>query len=115
VGGVRHNCKVTLSHYAVCNNTQRIELCVQLGTALNYQRPRNVIQFILAVVMEEVYFLFYFNMTYLLTAIRLKPSRSSTAHIYTQAMHRSTQWNAIHKTYITMKVHEQNQKNLILT
>jgi len=35
-------------------------------------------------------------MIYLLTAIGLTPSGSSTVHIiYTQIMHRTTQWNRI--------------------
>ena len=46
-------CKGTLSHYAVCNNnTQCIELWVQLGTTLNYQGQRNMKQFSMAVIME---------------------------------------------------------------
>jgi len=32
-------------------------------------------------------------MIYLLTAIGLTPSGSSTVHIYTQTIHRTTQWN----------------------
>jgi len=32
-----------------------------------------------------------FDMIYLLTAIRLTPSGSSTVHIYTQTIHRTTQ------------------------
>jgi len=34
----------------------------------------------------------------LLTAIWLTPSGSSTVHIYTQIIHRTTQWNRIHRT-----------------
>jgi len=37
-------------------------------------------------------------MMYLLTAIGLTPGGSGTAHIYTQTIHRTTQWNGIHKT-----------------
>jgi len=36
-------------------------------------------------------------MTYLLTAVGLTPSGSSTVHIYTQTIHR-TQWNRIPNT-----------------
>jgi len=31
-------------------------------------------------------------MVYLLTAVGLPPGGSSTVHIYTQTIHRSTQW-----------------------
>jgi len=34
----------------------------------------------------------------LLTAIGLTPGGSSTVHIYTQTVHRTTQWNRIHRT-----------------
>jgi len=34
----------------------------------------------------------------LLTAIGLTPGGSSTVHIYTQTLHRTTQWNRIHRT-----------------
>jgi len=34
-------------------------------------------------------------MVYLLTAIGLTPGGSSTVHIYTQTIHRTTQWNTI--------------------
>jgi len=37
-------------------------------------------------------------MIYLLTAIGLTPGGSSTAHIYTQTIHRATQWNTIPST-----------------
>jgi len=36
----------------------------------------------------------------LLTAIGLTPGGSSTVHIYTPTIHRTTQWNRIHRTYI---------------
>jgi hypothetical protein len=35
---------------------------------------------------------------YLLTAIGLKPSGSSALHMYTQTVHRTTQWDRIHRT-----------------
>jgi hypothetical protein len=35
---------------------------------------------------------------YLLTAIGLTPGGSSTVHIYTQTIHRTTQWNRVHRT-----------------
>jgi hypothetical protein len=34
-------------------------------------------------------------MIYLLTAIGLTPGSDSTVHIYTQTIHRKTQWNTI--------------------
>jgi len=37
---------------------------------------------------------------YLLTAIGLTPGGSSTVQIYTQTIHRTTQGNRIHRTYI---------------
>jgi len=37
-------------------------------------------------------------MIYLLNAIGLTPSGSSTVHIYTQTIHRSTQWDRIPRT-----------------
>jgi len=33
------------------------------------------------------------GMLYLLTAVGLTPGGNSTAHIYTQTIHRTTQWN----------------------
>jgi len=36
-----------------------------------------------------------YNVVYLLTAIGLTPGGSSTVHIYTQTIHRITQWNRI--------------------
>jgi len=36
-----------------------------------------------------------YDMKYLLTAIRLTPGGSSAVHIYTQVIHRTTQWNRI--------------------
>jgi hypothetical protein len=46
----------------------------------------------------------------LLTAIGLTPGGSSTVYIYTQTIHRTTQWNRIHRTYITIKIHKHNYK-----
>jgi len=39
-----------------------------------------------------------FDMIYLLTAVGLTPSGSSTVHIYTQTIHRTTQLTTIHRT-----------------
>jgi len=39
-----------------------------------------------------------YDMIYFLTAIGLTPGGSSTVHIYTQTVHRTTQWNRIHRT-----------------
>jgi len=36
----------------------------------------------------------------LLSAIGLTPDSSTTVHIYTQTVHRTTQWNRIPRTYI---------------
>jgi hypothetical protein len=46
-------------------------------------------------------------MIYLLTAIVLTPSGSSTAHIYTRTIHRTTQGkqNIQNRTYITTRIH----------
>jgi len=41
-------------------------------------------------------------MIYLLTAIGLTPGGSSTVHIYTQPIHRTTQWNTIPRTEHTL-------------
>ena len=48
---------------------------------------------------EWVHFIWY--MIYLVTAIGLKPGGSSTVHTYTQPVHRTTQWNRIHRTQHT--------------
>ena len=53
----------------------------------------------------------YIYNIFLLTAIGLTPSGSSTVHIYTQIIHRTTQWNRIHRTFITIKIHKDNNKN----
>jgi len=37
-------------------------------------------------------------MIYLLTAVGLTPGGSNTVHIYTQTIHRTTQWNRIPRT-----------------
>jgi len=42
-------------------------------------------------------------MIYLLTAIGLTPGGSSTVHIYTQTIHRTTQWNRTHRTEHTQQ------------
>jgi len=39
-----------------------------------------------------------YDMIYLLTAVGLMPGGSSTVHIYTQTILRTTQWNKIHRT-----------------
>jgi len=39
-----------------------------------------------------------YDMIYLLTAVGMALCGSSTVHIYTQTMHRTTQWNRIHRT-----------------
>jgi uncharacterized integral membrane protein len=47
----------------------------------------------------------YENIIYLLTAIGLSPSGSSTAHIYTQKIHRTTQITT-NLTQITTNLHK---------
>jgi uncharacterized integral membrane protein len=43
-------------------------------------------------VFDDVYILFHINdMLYMLTAIGLTPGGSSTVHIYTQTIHKTTQ------------------------
>jgi hypothetical protein len=42
-------------------------------------------------------------MMYLLTAIGFSPGGGSTVHIYTQTKHRTTHWDEIHRTYVTIK------------
>jgi hypothetical protein len=46
-----------------------------------------------------------YDMLYLLTAIGLSPGGSSTVHIYTQTIHRTTKKKTIHRT--TQKYLEQ--------
>ena len=43
-----------------------------------------------------------------LTAIGLTPGGSGTVHIYTKTIHRTTQLNRIHRTYITIQIHKHN-------
>jgi hypothetical protein len=51
--------------------------------------------------------LFILIFIYLLTG--LTPDGSSTVHIYTQTIHRTTQWNNI--TYLTIRIHKHNNKS----
>jgi len=53
----------------------------------------------------------WYDIYILLTAIGLTPSGSSTVHIYTQRIHRTTQWNRIPRTYITINIHKCNNMN----
>jgi hypothetical protein len=48
---------------------------------------------------------------HLLIAIGFTPCGTSTVHIYTQTIHRTTQWNRIHRTYITIRIHKHKNKN----
>jgi hypothetical protein len=53
-------CNETLSHYVVCNNnTQHIELWVQLVTIVNYHGPRDRSHCLMAVIMvvASIYFI----------------------------------------------------------
>ena len=56
-------------------------------------------------------------MTYLLTAVGLTPGGSSTVHIYTQTVHRTTQrkQNIQNRTYITIRIHKHKNKNTQIT
>ena len=48
-----------------------------------------------------------YDMIYLLTAVRLTPGGSSTVHIYTLILHRTTQIKTIHRTtQITTEQHK---------
>ena len=49
-------------------------------------------------------------MTYLLTAIGLPPGGSSTVHIYTQRIHRTTQNNTTKYTEQHNKIHRTTQQ-----
>jgi hypothetical protein len=51
--------------------------------------------------MIYIYDMISYDMIYLLTAIGLTPGGSSTVHIYTQTVHRTTQWNRIHRNLYT--------------
>ena len=54
---------------------------------------------------------------YLLTAVGLAPGGSSTVHIYTQTIHRTTQLkqNIQKGTYITIRIHKHNNTNTQFT
>jgi hypothetical protein len=52
-----------------------------------------------------------YDMIHLLTAIGLAPSGSSTVHVYTQTIHRTTQRNRIHRTE-HIRIHKRNNKNM---
>jgi hypothetical protein len=52
-----------------------------------------------------------YDMIYLLTAIGLSPGGSSTVHIYTQTIHRTTQGNNTqNRTYVAIRIHKHNNK-----
>jgi hypothetical protein len=53
----------------------------------------------------------WYDMIYLLTAIVLTPGGRSTVHICIHTIHRTTQWNRIYRTYITIRIHKHNYKN----
>jgi len=46
----------------------------------------------------QLQFILMLMLIYLLTAVGLSPGGSSTVHIYTQKIHRTTQWNTILRT-----------------
>ena len=47
---------------------------------------------------DMIWYDMIYDMINLLTAIGLTPCGSSTVSIYTQTIHRTTQWNRIHRT-----------------
>jgi len=52
---------------------------------------------------------------YLLTAIALTSGGSSTVQIYTQTLHRTIQWNRIHRAeHIKIRIHKYDNKNIFL-
>ena len=55
-------------------------------------------------------------LVYLLTAVWLPPGGSSTVHIYTQTVHRTTQdKNIENRTYITIRMSKHNKRILNIT
>jgi len=44
-----------------------------------------------------------YDMIYYLTAVGLTPGDSSTVHIDTQTIHRTTEWNRIHRDEHTLQ------------
>jgi len=44
------------------------------------------------------YDMIWYTIWYILTAIGLSPGGSNTVHIYTQTIHRTTQWNRTYRT-----------------
>jgi hypothetical protein len=52
----------------------------------------------------DVMYMTWYNMIYLLTAIRLTPGGSSTVHIYTQTIHRTTQNTQYLRSRTTQKL-----------
>ena len=55
------------------------------------------------------------DMINLLTAIGLTLGGSRTVHIYTQTVHRTTQWNRIYRIYIPIRFHKHNDTNTKFT
>jgi hypothetical protein len=90
-------------------NSCLLILCVFIGHTKTSRR----IMFNLAWMYLLVSIQFLSYMIYLFTAIGLTPSGSSTLHIYTKSIHRTTHWNRIHDiTYITIRIHKHNNKNI---
>jgi len=92
--------EVRSSRIEVCFNPQIDPTVVDIGMNLDVKTLISVIGAAL-----------YTDMIYLLTAIGLTPGGSSTVHIYTQTVHRTTQWKQSIQsgTYITIKIH--NNRN----
>ena len=56
-----------------------------------------------------------YDMIYLLTAVGLTPAGSTTVHIYKQKIHRTTQWNRIHRTaHKELIIHKHNNIKFII-
>ena len=56
----------------------------------------------------------WYMMYILLTEIGLTPGGSSTVHIYTQTVHRTTHWNRIHRTYIIISINKYEYINITI-
>jgi len=57
------------------------------------------------------YDMIWYDMIYLLTAIGLIHGGSNTVHIYTQTVHRTTQWKQNIQKRMYIRVHKHNNRN----
>jgi hypothetical protein len=67
------------------------------ATLYMYRRDTVCFRYIIVNTACKGWWLCWWHMIHLLTAIGLTPSGSSAVHIYTQTVHRTTQWNRIHR------------------